>query len=75
MCYPDGNNMGSLKKLFMNKQFVHYSWIAVAISLLNIFLLWVLIDLVHLHTVLAGFVVMIITFFSRFLLYSITRVL
>lgn len=67
--------MNRLKALFLNKQFFHYSWIAVVISALNVFLLWFLIDILHVHTVLASIAVVALTFILRFVLYSVSKVL
>ncbi len=60
--------------LFFDKSFVHYAWIGGLISLLNIFLLWFLIDVVHLATVVASALVIGGTFLLRYILFRIFNV-
>ncbi|MEK7505346.1 MAG: GtrA family protein [Patescibacteria group bacterium] len=67
--------MNRLKELFLDKKFIYYTWIAVFISLLNVFLLWLLIDNFHIPTIISGFIVMIVTFVLRYLLYDFSKVL
>jgi len=67
--------MGRLRNLFLDKKFFHYSWIAIFVSLLNIALLWLLIDLAHIPTIVSGVIVMVITFILRYVLYTLSKVL
>ncbi len=54
---------------FFDKKFLHYTWIGVFISALNVFLLWLFIDVFHIATVIAAIVVVGTTFIVRYLLY------
>jgi putative flippase GtrA len=56
-------------KLFISKQFFHYTWIGIFISTLNVALLWLLIDVMFIPTVIAGILVVAITFIIRYLLF------
>lgn len=62
-------------RVFYNKKFFHYTWIGVLISTLNIFLLWLLIDVWDVNTVLAGTIVVGATFIIRYLLYILFNTL
>lgn len=53
----------------MRKQFAHYTWIGIFISLLNIFLLWLFIDVFQIPTVLSSIIVIGATFIIRYLLF------
>ena len=56
-------------KLFFSRKFAHYTWIGVFISLLNIFLLWLMIDIFHIGTVISSAIVIGATFILRYLLF------
>ena len=56
-------------KLFLDKKFFHYTWIGIVISLLNIFLLWLLIDVLHVGTIIASTFVIGATFIIRYVLF------
>ena len=62
-------------RMFLNKKFLNYTWIGVIISLLNVFLLWLLIDIWHISTVISGFLVVVITFLLRYVLFDSYKVL
>lgn len=62
-------------KHFFNKQFLHYSWIGIFISVLNIFLLWLFIDVLHIPTVTSGVIVVGATFIIRYVLYIFSKML
>lgn len=62
-------------RLFLHKKFVHYTWIGVFISVLNIFLLWLLIDKMHIPTVLSSTLVVLGTFILRYVLFDSFKIL
>lgn len=62
-------------RLFLNERFFHYSWIGVVISLLNIFLLWLFIDIFHIGTVVSSTIVIGMTFIIRYVLYDYSKML
>lgn len=64
-----------LGQRFLDKKFIHYTWIAVFISLLNIFLLWLLIDIVNIPTIIASTLVVGITFVLRYVLFDSFKIL
>ncbi|MFZ2484911.1 MAG: hypothetical protein WAX80_00065 [Minisyncoccia bacterium] len=59
----------SLGKKFLHKKFAHYTWISIFISLLNIFLLWVFIDIWDIPTIISSSTVVLSTFIIRYLLF------
>ena len=61
--------IGHIRKLFLNKQFFHYTWVSVFISVLNIFLLWLFIDIFEIPTVLSSTTIIGATFIIRYFLY------
>lgn len=61
-------------QLFLNKKFVHYTWIGIAISLLNIFLLWLLIDVFGIPTVVSSTLVVVGTFVLRYILMDVFKI-
>ena len=56
-------------KLFWDKKFLHYTWIGIFISVLNIFLLWLLIDIFDIPTVISSTAVIGATFIIRYVLF------
>jgi len=62
-------------RLFLDKKFLHYTWTGALISLLNIFLLWLLIDVVNIPTVVASTLVIAGTFILRYVLFDFFKVL
>ena len=67
--------MKYLQELFLDKKFFHYTWIGIAISLLNIFLLWLLIDIVGISTVVSATLVVVLTFVLRYILFDLFKIL
>ncbi len=67
--------MSRLKELFLNKKFFHYAWIGVFISLLNIFLLWLLIDIFHIQTVVSSTLVVTFNFLFRYVLLDYFKIM
>lgn len=61
--------MERLKKLFLNKQFLNYTWVSVFVSVLNIFLLWLSIDIFGVPTIFASAGIIGATFVIRYFLY------
>lgn len=70
-CFCD-TRMG---RLFLHKKFLHYTWIGVFISLLNIFLLWLLIDNFHIPTIISSTLVVVGTFILRYILFDSFKIL
>ncbi|MEK7614407.1 MAG: hypothetical protein AAB428_01950 [Patescibacteria group bacterium] len=64
-----------LGQLFFDKKFVHYTWIGIFISLLNIFFLWLLIDVVGISTIVSGTLVVGVTFILRYVLFDSFKIL
>lgn len=61
----------AIGRLFLDKKFFHYTLIGVGISLLNIFLLWLLIDVFKIPTVISSTLVIGATFIFRFILFRV----
>ncbi len=62
-------------RLFLDKKFLNYTWIGVFISILNIFLLWLFIDIFDIPTVISGIIVIGATFIIRYVLFDINKVI
>lgn len=56
-------------RLFIDKKFFHYTLVGVFISVLNIFLLWLLIDVFGIPTVISSTLVIGSTFIFRYVLF------
>ena len=61
-------------KHFWNKSFFHYTWISGIYSVLNIFLLWLFIDVFGMSTVISGVIVVGGTFILRYLLFKWSKI-
>jgi putative flippase GtrA len=72
-----GTRLGRSKfgSLFLDKKFAHYTWIGVFISVMNIIFLWLLIDILHIPTILSSILVVIITFLLRYVLFDKFKVI
>lgn len=73
-------NESKIKKLpfvgyFWEKSFFHYAWISVLYSVLNIFLLWLFIDILKIHTVVASSIVIGGTFILRYVLFRLLKIM
>jgi len=68
-------NATKIGRLFLNKKFLHYTWIGIFISVLNIFLLWLFIDVLGIYTVVASTLVIGGTFILRYVLFDSFEVL
>jgi putative flippase GtrA len=55
-------------RLFIDRKFFHYTWIGIFISLLNIALLWLFIDIFHWPTVFSSTLVVVLNFLLRYVL-------
>lgn len=64
-----------LGRLFIHKKFAHYTWIGIFISLSNIFILWLFIDVFHISTIIASTLVAILTFATRYVLFDMFKIL
>ncbi len=62
-------------RLFLHQKFAHYTWASIFISLLNIFLLWLLIDIVGIPTIVSSILVIGSTFIFRYLLFDFLKIL
>ncbi len=62
-------------RLFIDRRFFNYTLIGVFISLLNIFLLWLLIDIFEISTVIASTLVIGSTFIFRYVLFRLFDVM
>jgi len=62
-------------RLFFDKKFAHYTWIGIFISVLNIFLLWLFIDIFGIPTVISSTIVIGLTFILRYVLFDIFKIL
>ncbi|MBI2065649.1 MAG: GtrA family protein [Candidatus Zambryskibacteria bacterium] len=67
--------MERLKRLFVDKKFVHYTWISIFISILNIFLIWLLIDIIGIPTLISTTVVIGSTFIIRYIIFDFFKIL
>ncbi len=59
----------SVGRLFIDRKFFYYTCIGTFIAVLNIFLLWLLIDIVKMKTVVASTLVIGFTFIFRYVLF------
>lgn len=62
-------------RLFFDKKFLHYTWIGIFISLLNIFLLWLMIDILGIPTIVSSTLVVVGTFLLRYILFDSFKIL
>ena len=62
-------------RLFLDKKFAHYTWIGIFISLLNIFLHWLLIDILGVSTIISAIIVVGGTFIFRYILFDLFKVI
>lgn len=62
-------------RLFWNKGFLHYAWVSGLFSAVNVFFLWLLIDVFAIPTVLASVIVVGGTFLLRYLVFQIFKVM
>ncbi|HLP44003.1 MAG TPA: GtrA family protein [Candidatus Nanoarchaeia archaeon] len=65
----------SIGKLFLDKRFVHYTWASIFVSVLNIFLIWLFVDIFHIHTIISTTIVVGMTFVIRYVFFDYLRVL
>jgi hypothetical protein len=59
---------------FWDKAFIHYFWASVLFSILNIFLLWLFIDIMRIPTVVSSTVIIGGTFLLRFVIFKLLKV-
>lgn len=62
-------------KMFLNPKFAHYTWIGIFISVLNIFLLWLFIDIIGIHTIISSVLVVGGTFILRYILFDFFKIM
>lgn len=62
-------------KHFWDRSFLHYTWISAIYSALNIFLLWLFIDIFKIPTVISSTIVIGGTFILRYLLFRWIKVI
>jgi len=73
-------NESKIKKIplvgyFWEKSFLHYAWISGLYSVLNIFLLWLFIDVLRIPTVVASVIVIGGTFVLRYVLFRFLKII
>lgn len=61
--------------LFLNKSFFHYFWTGGLFTLLNIFLVWLCIDVFNIPTIISSSAVIGGLFIARFVVYRWLKVL
>lgn len=61
-------------RLFWDKRFANYTWIGIFISVLNIFLLWLFIDILDIQTVIASTLIIGVTFVLRYVLLTLFKI-
>ncbi len=62
-------------RLFWDKSFVHYLWTGGLFTFLNIFLVWLCIDIFHVPTLIATSGVILSLFLARYVLYRILEIM
>ena len=62
-------------QLFLNRKFATYTWIGVFISLLNVFFLWLFIDVAGIGTIISSILVVGGTFILRYVLFDVFKIL
>ncbi len=65
----------SVGRMFIHKKFAHYFWISVFVSLFNIFLLWLFIDIVGIPTIISSVIVIGSTFIFRYVLFDFFKIM
>lgn len=65
----------TIRRLFLDKKFFNYTWIGIFVSVLNIFLLWLFIDIFGIPTVLSSTIIIGSTFVLRYVLFDVFDVL
>ncbi len=58
-------------RLFIDRKFAYYTGVGIFFAVLNIFLLWLLIDVLQISTVLASTLVVGATFVLRYVLFRL----
>lgn len=62
-------------RLFWDRSFFHYIWTGGVFTVLNIFLVWLAIDIFNIPTLLATSTVVIGLFITRFVVYRLLKVM
>lgn len=62
-------------QLFISREFFHYFWTGGLFTVLNIFLVWLFIDVLHISTLLSSTIVIGGLFIGRFLVYRFLKVM
>jgi len=70
-----GTFLKRVKQLFVNKKFAHYTWTSIFISVLNIILLYLFIDIFGIPTIISSTVVIGSTFITRYFLFDYFKIL
>ncbi len=60
---------------FWNKSFFHYFWTGGVFTFLNIFLVWLFIDVFHIPTIISSSVVIMGLFIGRYIVYRRMKVM
>ncbi len=69
------NFLKRIIKEFFSKDFINYSGVSIFISVLNIILLWLLIDIIDIPTIISTTLVVGGTFVLRYFLYKFKNII
>lgn len=61
--------------MFLHKKFAHYTGVSIFISVMNIFLLWLFIDVWGIPTVISSTIVIAGTFILRYVLFDFLKIM
>ena len=61
--------------MFFDKSFFHYTWVSILFSVVNIFLLWLFIDVFLVHTIIASTIVIGGTFILRYVFFRVFKIM
>lgn len=62
------------KRLFLDRKFLHYTWIGIFVSALNVFFLWLFIDIFLWPTIFSSVLVVVGNFIFRYILMDMFKV-
>ena len=63
------------RRLFWDKSFFHYAWTGGLFTVLNIFLIWFLIDVLRIPTLISTTAVIGGTFIARYIVYRLLNIM
>jgi putative flippase GtrA len=71
----DSNIINKTKDTFLTKDFLNYTGVSIFISVLNIILLWLMIDILNIPTIISTTLVIGGTFVLRYFLYRFKNII